>query len=68
MDEKDHVWIFSIKPIAQGEELTFNYGYSLDDFRNYPCRCGAPSCVGYMVSEELLPVVRGLLARGPGEA
>ena len=63
LDESDRVWIFSVKPIARGEELTFNYGYSLEDFRSYPCRCGAPSCVGYMVSEELIPVVRSMLAR-----
>ena len=63
LDENDHIWIFSIKPIARGEELTFNYGYSLEDFMKFPCRCAAPSCVGYMVSEELLPTVRSLLAR-----
>ena len=62
LDENDRIWIFSIKPIPLGQELTFNYGYSLEDFRNFPCRCGAPSCVGYMVSEELLPIVRKLLA------
>lgn len=61
--ESDRIWIFSIRPIARGEELTFNYGYSLEDFMNFPCRCGAPSCVGYMVSEEFFPIVRSLLAR-----
>jgi len=62
LDESDRVWIFSIKPITRGEEITFNYGFNLDDFRNFPCRCGTPSCPGYMVSEELIPVVRRLLA------
>ena len=61
-DESDRVWIFSMKPIARGEEVTFNYGFNLDDFRNFPCRCKAPSCVGYMVAEDLIPVVRRLLA------
>ena len=61
LDERDHIWIFSIKPIAREEELTYNYGYSLEDFMNYPCRCRAPSCVGYMVSEEFVPLVRSLL-------
>jgi hypothetical protein len=63
LDESDRIWIFSIKPIAREEELTFNYGYSLEDFMKFPCRCGTPSCVGYMVAEEFLPIVRGLLAR-----
>jgi uncharacterized protein len=62
LDESDRVWIFSVKPIARGAELTFNYGYDLADFKNFPCRCSAPSCVGYMVSEDLIPVVRRLLA------
>ena len=63
LDENDRIWIFSIKPIARGEELTFNYGYSLEDFMNFPCRCGAPTCAGYMVAEEFLPVVRRMLAQ-----
>jgi len=63
IDDNNHVWIFSIKPIAREQELTFNYGYGLEDFTNFSCRCGAPSCVGYMVSEELIPLVRSLLTR-----
>jgi SET domain-containing protein len=62
LDENDRIWIFSIKPVAREEELTFNYGYGLEDFMNYPCRCGTPSCTGYMVSEEFFPVVRRLLS------
>jgi len=44
-----------------GVTQTSNYGYSLEDFMNLPCRCGAASCTGYMVSEEFLPLVRSLL-------
>jgi SET domain-containing protein len=67
LDDNDHIWISSIRHIAREEEVTFNYGYSLDNFMDYPCRCGAPSCAGYMVSEEFLPIVRSRLAR-PSEA
>jgi uncharacterized protein len=63
LDDNDRIWIFSIKPIPSGQELTFNHGYGLENFTNFPCRCGAPSCAGYMVSEELIPVVRSLLVR-----
>jgi SET domain-containing protein len=63
VEDNNRVWIFSTKPIAREQELTFNYGYGLEDFTNFSCRCGAPSCVGYMVSEELIPFVRNLLAR-----
>jgi uncharacterized protein len=63
LDDNNRVWIFSIKPIPREQELTYNYGYPIEDFLKFSCRCGAPSCVGYMVSEELIPLVRSLLAR-----
>jgi len=40
------------RPIAAGEELTFNYGYDLSYYREYPCNCGADACVGYVLAEE----------------
>jgi SET domain-containing protein len=45
------IWLVSIREIAAGEEITFNYGYDLEDYQNYPCRCGSPGCVGYIVAE-----------------
>lgn len=63
LDDNNRVWIFSIKSIAREEELTFYHGYGLEDFMNFPCRCGTPSCVGYMVSEELIPLVRSMFTR-----
>jgi uncharacterized protein len=47
-----HIWIVATRDIRAGEEITFNYGYDLVDYRDYPCRCGSPQCVGYMVAEE----------------
>jgi SET domain-containing protein len=58
LDAHDRVWVYSIKAIRRGEEITFNYGYTLDNFINHPCRCGAASCVGYMVAEQFFPEVR----------
>jgi uncharacterized protein len=46
------IWIVATRDIPAGEEITFNYGYDLVDYRDYPCRCGAPGCVGYIVAEE----------------
>jgi SET domain-containing protein len=54
----DEIWIVARRDIAVGEELTFNYGYDLEDYRDYPCRCGAPECVGYIVDEEFFPLLR----------
>jgi len=30
--------------IRAGEEITFNYGYDLEDYREHPCRCGSANC------------------------
>ena len=56
--EGGHIWIIATCAIAAGEELTFNYGYDLEDYRDYPCRCGAAGCVGYMVATEFFEQVR----------
>jgi len=58
------VWIVARRDIGAGEELTFNYGYDLQDFREHPCRCGAPDCVGYIVAEEFFPMLRHLAPDG----
>lgn len=54
------IWLVALRDIPEGEELTFNYGYDLTDWRSHPCRCGAPDCVGYMVAEEFFPQIRRL--------
>jgi uncharacterized protein len=59
--EDDRIWIVAKRDIRAGEEITFNYGYDLVDYRDYPCQCGAPNCVGYIVAEEFFEHV---LSRG----
>ena len=56
--EDGRVWIVALRDIRPGEEITFNYGYDLDDYAEYPCQCGAPECAGYIVAEELFAQVR----------
>jgi SET domain-containing protein len=56
--EKEHIWIVSIQDIKQGEEINFNYGFDLEDYRHYPCHCGSSGCVGYIVAEEFFDHVR----------
>jgi SET domain-containing protein len=50
--DDDRIWVIATRDIQAGEEITFNYGYDLVDYKDYPCLCGAPNCVGYMVAEE----------------
>jgi SET domain-containing protein len=53
------IWIVAAREILEGEEITFNYGYDLDSYREHPCQCGALRCVGYIVAEEHFPQVCG---------
>ena len=57
-EDEGHIWIVALRDIAAGEELSFNYGYDLEDYREHPCRCGSPECVGYMVAEEYFDHIR----------
>lgn len=56
--EGERIWIIASCEIRPGEEITFNYGYDLEDYKNYPCRCGSPDCAGYIVAEEFFERVR----------
>jgi len=58
LDEAERIWIVALRDIRAGEELTFNYGYDLTEYRDYPCNCGAANCVGYIVAEEFFEHVR----------
>jgi SET domain-containing protein len=56
--EDERIWISALRKIPAGEELTFNYGYDLQDYEEHPCSCGAPQCLGFMVAEEHFEDVR----------
>ena len=56
--DEDRIWITAVRDIREGEELSFNYCYDLEDFQDHPCRCGSEKCVGYIVAEEHFPHVR----------
>ena len=61
------IWILARRGIKAGEELTFNYGYDFESYREHPCRCGHPACAGYIVAEEFLEAAReSHLAEQPG--
>ena len=46
------VWIYALRDIQRGEELTYDYSLIGDDENlekqaaRYPCHCGAPTCRG----------------------
>jgi SET domain-containing protein len=56
--ENERIWIVSVCDIKQGDEITFNYGFDLEDYRDYPCHCGSSNCIGFIVAEAFFEHVR----------
>ena len=46
------LWIFAIRDIKKGEELSYDYGFGYDkDYKDYVCKCGKSNCCGFIVRE-----------------
>ena len=60
--EEDSIFIYSIKPLSKGEEMTFDYGFDIECYQDHPCRCGKANCVGYIVSQSQWPELAEKLA------
>ncbi len=54
------VWIIALRDIKAGEELSFNYGYDMEDYKDHICRCGANTCTGFIIAEEYFETVRAV--------
>jgi SET domain-containing protein len=52
------IWIVAIQDIRAGEEITFNYGYDLSDYKEHPCHCGSKRCVGFIVADVFFDTIR----------
>jgi SET domain-containing protein len=51
-------WLTSLRPLCAGDEITFDYGFSLAESLFHPCACRTPSCVGRIIAEPLRPALR----------
>jgi len=60
--EEDSIFIYAIKPLKKGEEMTFDYGFDIECYEDHPCLCGKPNCVGYIVSQSQWPELAEKLA------
>ena len=49
--------LMALRDIRDGEEILFDYGFSLADSVSHPCRCGTPGCVGRILAEPLRPLL-----------
>lgn len=59
--EKKRIFIYALRDIAVGEELSYDYGYErvegmdAEDERLYVCRCGAANCRGTILAPPAEP-------------
>jgi SET domain-containing protein len=56
--ENGRIWIKALRDIEAGEEISFNYGYDWESYKEHPCHCGAPECLGFIVAEEFFARLR----------
>ena len=56
--EGGRIWIETIRDVAAGDELAYDYAYVLDERhtsaakRRFPCHCGAPTCRGTILAKK----------------
>lgn len=56
--EDSRIWIETIREIAPGEELAYDYAYVLEQRhtqaakRRYPCNCGSSKCRGTILARK----------------
>jgi uncharacterized protein len=57
-DEDSRVFIYALRDIGKGEELTYDYHFILDEPHNaankklYPCHCGTDKCRGTILAKK----------------
>lgn len=57
-DREATAWLTALRAIAAGEEITFDYGFSLAESLFHPCACGASDCVGRIIATPLRSALR----------
>ena len=55
---EDRIFYYTCKPVKKGEEILIDYGYALEHFSDHPCKCGAESCVGFIVARNDRPKLK----------
>ena len=56
--EDSRIWIETIREVAAGEELAYDYAYILEERhtpaakRRFPCSCGAANCRGTILAKK----------------
>jgi len=50
--ERLRIWIVALRNIKKGEEITYDYGYDMEDYKDHPCRCSSKKCIGYIIGKK----------------
>ena len=58
--EGKRIFVYALRDIAKGEELTFDYGFEAETYADHPCRCGSENCHGFIVGQDHLDEFRRL--------
>lgn len=61
--DDNRIWIRTRRRVRVGEELTYDYGFELENYADYPCRCGAARCRGYIVGAQYAAALQRRLRR-----
>jgi SET domain-containing protein len=51
-EEEERIYLFALRDIAAGEELTYDYNLTNSNEREMPCHCESRKCRGTMYSKE----------------
>ena len=57
-DTTHEAWLIAIRDIATGNEITFDYGFSIAEGLFHSCQCKDASCTGRIVAAPLRPALR----------
>lgn len=61
VQHRGRIWISAKRDIKEGDELTFNYGFDLENWEEHECRCGSKNCIGFILGEEYWPELKKIL-------
>ena len=57
-ETNEEACLIATTSITPGDEITFDYGFSLADGLFHSCHCEQPSCAGHIVAAPLRPALR----------
>jgi uncharacterized protein len=60
---RGHIWVVARRDIAAGDELFFDYGFGMDNWRDHRCLCKTKGCIGYIVAKPDRWRVKRILAK-----